>query len=215
MMSVPRSVPSVRPNGFGLRHARPEAHAGAAGGSDTSGRAVGFPLAARASCSKRGACTSPRSSPRAAHPIPVSASSRCKDQSLKHGPPPTRGRATEVPFRACGTLIPICDRRKRPLVGQLRDALVGGPVIVRPAGLDADQHRAVASLGSLKRRDELERVARHDAVVVVRRSDERAGVTGARLQVMQRRVLEDERELLGVGRGSVLGDPRLPPVKRS
>ena len=63
--------------------------------------------------------------------------------------------------------------RERPLVGQLRDALVGRPVAVRRLGLDANQDRLVAALRRLQRRRELEGVARHDAIVVVGGGDQR------------------------------------------
>ena len=123
--------------------------------------------------------------------------------------PPRRARhAASVRRRPTG----ICRhahlrRRERPLIGELGDPLVGRPVAVRALRLDADEHRLVAALRRLHRRRELERVARHHAVVVIGRRDERRRIAGARLDVLQRRVLDQERELRRVRRRAVLGDP--------
>src|SRR6266478_2776705 len=59
--------------------------------------------------------------------------------------------------------------RKSPLVGELGDPLVGRTIPVRALRFDADEDRAIASLTGLQRRRELERMARHDAVIVVGR----------------------------------------------
>src|SRR5207248_10357366 len=54
--------------------------------------------------------------------------------------------------------------------------------------LDLDQHRLRSRLRGLERRRELERVARHHAIVVIGRRDERRGVLRARPDVVERRI---------------------------
>ena len=73
--------------------------------------------------------------------------------------------------------------------------------------LDADQHRRIAGLTVLHLGGELERVRRHDAVVVVGRRHERRGVFHTLADVVQRRIFINVVELLLVFARSVLHGP--------
>jgi hypothetical protein len=66
-----------------------------------------------------------------------------------------------------------CCERERPPVGEFGDPFIGRPKGVRCLRLDSNEHRLVASLRRLKRRGELERMARDDAIVMIRCGDER------------------------------------------
>jgi hypothetical protein len=66
----------------------------------------------------------------------------------------------------------VCER-ERPPVGEFGDPFIGRPKGVRCLRLDSNEHRLVASLRRLKRRGELERMARDDAIVMIRCGDER------------------------------------------
>ncbi len=78
------------------------------------------------------------------------------------------------------------------------------------ARLDADEHRVRAGLALLERGDELERVGRHHAVVVVGGGDQGGRVAHARLQVVERRVRLQVPELGRVVAGAVLHGPAPP-----
>ena len=100
----------------------------------------------------------------------------------------------------------VCGERQD--VGTFRDLPVRRPIGMTSLRLDADQRRPGTALRRLQRRGELERMARHHAIVVVGGDDERGGVMRARLQVVQRRIAEQVGELIRLPRRAVFGRPR-------
>src|SRR5207245_8971913 len=90
------------------------------------------------------------------------------------------------------------------LVDHFRDRLAAA---VAGLGLDADEDRRVAAGGRLQARGELLGQPRRHPVVGVRGGDQRRRVGGPLLHVVVRRVLVEERELLGVVGGAIFRDP--------
>lgn len=74
--------------------------------------------------------------------------------------------------------------RERPHVGEFGDPFVGRPIPVRRLRLDSDQHGLVAPLRRLKRRGELERMTRDDAIVMIRGCDECCRIAGVRRHIV-------------------------------
>ena len=65
-------------------------------------------------------------------------------------------------------------------------------------GVDADDHRIVTSLCGLQSCGVLERMRRHDAIVVVGRRHQNRRIPGARLHVVNRRVRVEDLEVVGL-----------------
>lgn len=98
--------------------------------------------------------------------------------------------------------------QEREHVGSLFDALRDGFAgAVARLGVDADQDRSVAALGVLHLGGELERMSRHDTVIVVGSRYQRRRILRALLDVMQRGVFVEVAELLLVVARAVLYDP--------
>ena len=98
--------------------------------------------------------------------------------------------------------------QEREHVGSLFDALRDGFAgAVARLGVDADQDRSVAALGVLHLGGELERMGRHDTVIVVGSRYQRRRILRALLDVMQRGVFVEVVELLLVVARAVLYDP--------
>ena len=98
--------------------------------------------------------------------------------------------------------------QEREHVGSLFDALRDGFAgAVARLGVDADQDRSVAALGVLHFGGELERMGRHDTVIVVGSRYQRRRILRALLDVMQRGVFVEVVELLLVVARAVLYDP--------
>src|SRR2546427_40932 len=112
-----------------------------------------------------------------------------------------------TPGGRCASQLHVRER-ERPLVGAFGDLFVRGPVAMRPQSLDANQHWLVTPLRALQRCRELERVARHDPVVVISGRDQRRGIAGAWLEVVERRELGEGREDLRLLPRSLLCRPR-------
>ena len=95
--------------------------------------------------------------------------------------------------------------QEREHVGSLFDALRDGFAgAVARLGVDADQDRSVAALGVLHLGGELERMSRHDTVIVVGSRYQRRRILRALLDVMQRGVFVEVAELLLVVARAVL-----------
>ena len=92
-------------------------------------------------------------------------------------------------------------------VGGLFERLAQVARAVAGVGLDADQVRRIAAAAFLQGGGVLERMRRHDAVVVVGGRHQRRRVGHAGLQVVQRRVAEQVLELRRVVARAVVGDP--------
>ncbi len=92
----------------------------------------------------------------------------------------------------------------RNLLNRLGDRL---PSAVARLGLNANQHRSFACLRRLQGGRELEAVRRNHAIIVVRGHNQRRRILGARLQVVQRRILVNRLELLRVIRRTVIRYP--------
>src|SRR5213592_4828133 len=106
-------------------------------------------------------------------------------------PPPT---APYRPLRACPH-SQNADQECPPVRLLLDDLGSGLAGPVARFGLDADQDRRRARLRRLQGRGELERVAGYDTVVVVGGGDEGRRVARTGVEMVQRRVGVQEREV--------------------
>ncbi len=86
---------------------------------------------------------------------------------------------------------------RSPLVGRLLDELGGRFAGAATSfGLDPDQDRAIARLGRLQRRGELEAMGRHDAVIMVGGRDQGRQLAYSPFDIMKRAVYTKDFELV-------------------
>src|SRR6266480_3477223 len=102
-----------------------------------------------------------------------------------------------------------------PFVRQLRDQLVGGAVAMRSLRLYTDKNGPVTALRLLQCCSELEGMARHHAVVVIRRRYQGGRIADSRLDVMQRRILDEILNCSGSEEEPYSGIQARPPVNLS
>jgi 2-methylisocitrate lyase-like PEP mutase family enzyme len=90
------------------------------------------------------------------------------------------------------------------LVDQLADRLADA---MPGVGVDPRQDRRVGRLGGLERRRELERMPRHDPVVVIAGRDQRRRIRGPGPDAVERRVGEEGAERVGIVGRAVVARP--------